>query len=180
MATPSREQTRCRNTKRSLDIDKTKVGMKHRSMLGGEREDSYFIPFNKPIQMKNVAQRSKAQAPFTRSRFHGETAKVLYGSAFRPHEAAGGSLYAHARLFLFNFLLDFCSRSSAPYGPGMCTTAFLQIYPVSLDFVFTEILRNRIDRNRNGFARFGFVWTGPKSCHAKPWRVVLVKRKKGQ
>ena len=76
---------------------------------------------------------------------------------------SGGSLYAHARLFfLFNFLLDFCSRSSAPYGPGMCTTAFLQIYPVSLDSVFTEILRNRIDRNRNGFARFGFVWTGPE------------------
>ena len=45
----------------------------------------------------------------------------------------------------------------------MCTTAFLQIYPVSHDSVFTEILRNRIDRNRNGFARFGFVWTGPKS-----------------
>ena len=39
----------------------------------------------------------------------------------------------------------------------MCTTAFLQIYPVSLDSVFTEILRNRIDRNRNCF---GFVWTG--------------------
>ena len=75
----------------------------------------------------------------------------------------GSSLYAHARLFfLFNFLLDFCSRSSAPYGPGMCTTAFLQIYPVSLGFVFTEILRNRIDRNRNGFACFGFVWTGPQ------------------
>ncbi|CAL8235912.1 unnamed protein product [Arctogadus glacialis] len=32
----------------------------------------------------------------------------------------------------------------------MCTTAFLQIYPVSLGFVFTEILRNRIDRNRKG------------------------------
>ena len=75
---------------------------------------------------------------------------------------SGGSLYAHARLF-FLFNLDFCSRSSAPHGPGMCTTAFLQIYPVSLDSVFTEILRNRIDRNRNGFARFGFVWTGPKS-----------------
>ena len=37
----------------------------------------------------------------------------------------------------------------------MFTTAFLQIYLVSLGFVFTEILRNRIDRNRNGFARFG-------------------------
>ncbi|CAL8240844.1 unnamed protein product [Gadus morhua 'NCC'] len=46
----------------------------------------------------------------------------------------------------------------------MCTTAFLQIYPVSLDSVFTEILRNRIDRNRNGFAHFGFVWTGPKKA----------------
>ncbi|CAL8300778.1 unnamed protein product [Gadus morhua 'NCC'] len=45
----------------------------------------------------------------------------------------------------------------------MFTTAFLQIYPVSLGFVFTEILRNRIDRNRDGFARFGFVWTGPKA-----------------
>ena len=29
----------------------------------------------------------QSEAPFTRSRFHGETAKVLYGSAFRPHEA---------------------------------------------------------------------------------------------
>jgi hypothetical protein len=47
----------------------------------------------------------------------------------------------------------------------MFTTAFLQIYPVSLGFVFTEILRNRIDRNRDGFARFGFVWTGPKVNH---------------
>jgi hypothetical protein len=38
------------------------------------------------------------------------------------------TLYAHAHLFfLFIFLLDFCSRSSAPYGPGMCTTVFLQL-----------------------------------------------------
>ncbi|CAL8264859.1 unnamed protein product [Gadus morhua 'NCC'] len=50
----------------------------------------------------------------------------------------------------------------------MFTTAFLQIYPVSLGFVFTEILRNRIDRNRNGFARFGFVWTGPLSRQSSP------------
>jgi hypothetical protein len=28
------------------------------------------------------------EAPSTRSRFHRETAKVLYGSAFRPHEAS--------------------------------------------------------------------------------------------
>ena len=27
----------------------------------------------------------------------------------------------------FSFLLEFCSRSSAPYGPGMCTTACLQL-----------------------------------------------------
>ena len=53
-------------------------------------------------------------------------------------------------------------RMLAPYGPGMFTTVFLQIYPVSLDSVFTEILRNRIDRNRNGFTRFGLVGTGPK------------------
>ena len=29
----------------------------------------------------------ESEAPSTQSRFHAETAKVLYGSAFRPHEA---------------------------------------------------------------------------------------------
>ena len=34
-----------------------------------------------------VSKTDGFKAPSTRSRFHGETAKVLYGSAFRPHEA---------------------------------------------------------------------------------------------
>ena len=36
--------------------------------------------------------------------------------------------FMRMRLFFFS---EFCSRSSAPYGPQMCTTAFLQLEAVS-------------------------------------------------
>ena len=57
-------------------------------------------------------------APSTRSRFHGETAKVVYGSAFRPHEA--GESADRNRILLKSpsevvsnlpgFVLDSCGR----------------------------------------------------------------------
>ena len=59
-----------------------------------------------------------SQAPSTQSRFHGETAKVLYGSAFRPHEA-GESADRNRKLLkppsevvsnLPGFVLDSCVR----------------------------------------------------------------------
>ena len=58
------------------------------------------------------------QAPFTRSRFHGETAMVLYGSAFRTHEA-GESADRNRKLLkppsevvsnLPGFVLESCLR----------------------------------------------------------------------
>ena len=58
------------------------------------------------------------KAPSTRSRFHGETAKVLYGSAFRPHEA-GESADRNRKLLkppsevvsnLSGFVLVLCGR----------------------------------------------------------------------
>ena len=46
-----------------------------------------FMPPPVKCSFKRIASRCVIKAPSTRSRFHGETAKVLYGSALRPHEA---------------------------------------------------------------------------------------------
>ena len=60
----------------------------------------------------------ESEAPFTQSRFHGETAKVFYGSACRTHEA-GESADRNRKLLkppsevvsnLPGLILDLCVR----------------------------------------------------------------------